>query len=200
MTLNEIVLAAIPIILTALLGWITPYLTRWLDAKIGHEATIALTNFAYAAVQAAEKRADSITGPEKKAFAEAALKAFATDKKYKVTNSDIEVLVEAAVHQLKNGFGFVSTTSGIAGETTTTVSAVPVVQVAVAGTDAQSSDAVTVPVTGEEEIPAAEVPNPVTDEVPPETDPVLDQQEPVGDPLTNQTAEPGAKTNSVNWS
>lgn len=196
MTLNEILLAAIPIIITALLGWITPYVTKWLDAKIGHEATIALTNFAYAAVQAAEKRTSSITGPEKKAFAEAALKAFATDKKYKVTDSDIEVLVEAAVHQLKTGFGFLNPATGITGEVASTIPAVPVVQVPVATPDTTSGEGATVPVTGEEEIPVEEVPNPVTDEVPPETDPVLDEQKPVENPA----AEVGAKISSVNWS
>lgn len=168
MTINEIVLAAIPIILTALLGWISPYVVKWLDAKLGHEATLALTNFAYAAVQAAEQKAETITSPDKKLFAEAALKAFASDKKYKVSDSDIEVLIEAAVHQLKNGFGtLLSSATTVDGATT--VAAVPVVQVPIAEPAPQPE---TVGVTGENPVPVEDVPNPVTDEVPPDQNPV----------------------------
>src|SRR5215217_7636975 len=178
MTLSEIVLSLIPIVITALLGWITPYVVKWLNARFSSEVVQALTNVAYSAVQAAEQRAGSITNSEKRAFAEAALKSFASDRNYKVSETDVEVLIEAAVHQFKNGFGsLLSSNEFGAGNT---INAVPVVQVPVSVTETPD-EVDTLPVTGESEVSVAEVITPA-EEVEPDTDPVLETQEPSENP------------------
>jgi LL-H family phage holin len=130
MHLTELLVVVIPIIITALLGWISPYVVKLLDSKIGHNNVIALENFARIAVTAAEQTIKSGSKSDKKDLAVAALSAFASDHKYTVSEENLNALIEAAVYQLKQWGSPIT----LGGETAAglTVPAVPVVNVAVA--------------------------------------------------------------------
>jgi LL-H family phage holin len=170
--ITELLVAVIPIVITVILGWISPYVVKFLDSKIGHNNVIALENFARIAVTAAEQTIKSGSKSDKKDLALAALSAFAADHKYTISEENLNALIEAAVYQLKQ-WGTPITLTG----NETTVPAVPVVNVPVvpAGPEAAASPE-TVPVTGEEAVPVAEAPDPVKDEVDPAQDPNLSHQ------------------------
>jgi hypothetical protein len=173
-TITELLVAVLPIVLTLILGWISPYVVRFLDSKIGHNNALVLENFARIAVTAAEQQIKGGANSDKKAIALAALSAFASDHKYNVTEDNLNALIEAAVYQLKQ-WGTPITLNG----SETTVPAIPVVNVAVASSGETADPAAPealVPATGEEAVPVSEVPDPLKDELDPSEDPNLSQQ------------------------
>jgi LL-H family phage holin len=143
-TYLELLLAVIPIVITVLLGWVSPYVVKFLDAKIGHNNAVALENFARVAVAAAEQQVKNGSNSDKKAVALAALNAFVGDHKYSASEANLDALIEAAVYQLKQ-WGTPITLAG-SGDTSVAVSTGEA-QTAVRVVDAA------VPATGETPVP-----------------------------------------------
>jgi hypothetical protein len=171
-TIIELAIVLVPIVITALLGWISPYVVRFLDTKVGHNTTLALENFARIAVAAAEQQIKTGANSDKKALALSALSAFADDHKYDTSAANLEALIEAAVFQLKQ-WGPISVSA--AGGEGTTVNVV----------NEAATDPAATPAPAASADPAAEPPLDLLEPAPaPETEP---------DPTVSHQS-------SVNWS
>lgn len=116
--MNEIIFEVIKIVVMLAALVITRYLVPWIREKIGAEKLNEIEKWVRFAVLKAQQVMQSETGTDKKAYVTQFLKELLIAKNISISDEQLEVLIEAAVKQMK-----IEENSGLTIETLEGVSA-----------------------------------------------------------------------------
>ena len=99
--MDQILFAILQCVLVVVAGLITRYVVPWLKTKLDSEKFNTLELWIKAAVTAAEQVfCGSSKGNEKKAYVIDAIKKYLDSKGLKITDEQLNILIEAAVKEL----------------------------------------------------------------------------------------------------
>lgn len=99
--MNEIIFEVIKIVVMVAALVITRYLVPWIREKIGAERMTEVEKWVRFAVLKAQQVMQSETGADKKAYVTQFLKELLMAKNISLSDEQLEVLIEAAVKQMK---------------------------------------------------------------------------------------------------
>lgn len=99
--MNDIIFEAIKIVVMVAVLVITRYLIPWIREKIGADKMMEIEKWARFAVLKAQQVMQSATGEDKKAYVTEFLKQLLIAKNISLSDEQLEVLIEAAVKQMK---------------------------------------------------------------------------------------------------
>lgn len=99
--MDEIIFELVKIVVMVVALVIARYLVPWLKQKIGAEKVAEVSMWAKQAVLMAQQVYKDWDGQDKKAFVTKYLKKILTAKNISLTDEDIDILIEAAVKQMK---------------------------------------------------------------------------------------------------
>ena len=106
--MRDIYLEIAKLVLMILAALITRYAIPWIRAKTENSVMQALIDWTMQAVLAAEQTHDAGTGAEKKAIVTEFIKKLLIQKNISLSDEEIEMLIEAAVRQMKMEDGTVA--------------------------------------------------------------------------------------------
>lgn len=106
--MRDIYLEIAKLVLMILAALITRYAIPWIRAKTENSVMQALIDWTMQAVMAAEQTHDAGTGAEKKAIVTEFIKRLLIQKNISLSDEEIEMLIEAAVRQMKMEDGTVA--------------------------------------------------------------------------------------------
>ena len=106
--MRDIYLEIAKLVLMILAALITRYAIPWIRAKTENSVMQALIDWSMQAVMAAEQTHDAGTGAEKKAIVTEFIKKLLIQKNISLSDEEIEMLIEAAVRQMKMEDGTVA--------------------------------------------------------------------------------------------
>lgn len=99
--MGEIIFEIIKVIVMVAALLITRYLVPWIREKIGAERLTEIRKWAAQAVLKAQQVFTEYSGPEKKAYVTEFLKEILTAKNISLSDEQIDILIEAAVKEMK---------------------------------------------------------------------------------------------------
>jgi len=99
--MNDIIFEAIKIVVMVAALVITRYLVPWIREKIGADKMVEIERWVRFAVLKAQQVMQSATGEDKKAYVTEFLKELLIAKNISLSDEQLEVLIEAAVKQMK---------------------------------------------------------------------------------------------------
>lgn len=99
--MNDIIFEAIKIVVMVAVLVITRYLVPWIREKIGADKMMEIEKWVRFAVLKAQQVMQSATGEDKKAYVTEFLKQLLIAKNISLSDEQLEVLIEAAVKQMK---------------------------------------------------------------------------------------------------
>lgn len=99
--MRDIILEVLKLTIMIATMLITRYAIPWLKAKTQSETMSVLIDWAMQAVLAAEQAHDAGSGAEKKAIVTEFIKRLLIQKNISLSDEEIEMLIEAAVRQMK---------------------------------------------------------------------------------------------------
>lgn len=82
---------------------ITRYVVPWFKAKTENAVMQSVIDWTYQAVHAAEQAHNALPGPERKAIVTKFIKEVLQQKNIALSDEEIDMLIEAAVGQMKKG-------------------------------------------------------------------------------------------------
>lgn len=82
---------------------ITRYVVPWFKAKTENAVMQSVIDWTYQAVHAAEQAHHALPGPERKAIVTKFIKEVLQQKNIALSDEEIDMLIEAAVGQMKKG-------------------------------------------------------------------------------------------------
>ena len=106
--MRDIYLEIAKLVLMILAALITHYLIPWIKQKTDNAVMQTLIDWTAQAVLAAEQTHDAGTGAEKKAIVTEFIKKLLIQKNISLSDDEIEMLIEAAVRQMKMEDGTVA--------------------------------------------------------------------------------------------
>lgn len=99
--MREIYIEIAKLIIMLLCAAVTHYLIPWIRSKTDNAIMQTLTDWTTQAVLAAEQTHDAGSGAEKKAIVTEFIKKLLMQKNIALSDEEIEMLIEAAVRQMK---------------------------------------------------------------------------------------------------
>lgn len=99
--MNDIIFEVIKIVVMVAVLVITRYLVPWIREKIGADKMMEIEKWVRFAVLKAQQVMQSATGEDKKAYVTEFLKQLLIAKNISLSDEQLEVLIEAAVKQMK---------------------------------------------------------------------------------------------------
>lgn len=99
--MDELIFEVVKIVVMVVALLIARYLVPWLKQKIGAEKVAEVSMWAKQAVLMAEQVYKDWKGQDKKAFVTEYLKKILTAKNISLTDEQLNILIEAAVKQMK---------------------------------------------------------------------------------------------------
>ena len=99
--MNDIIFEVIKIVVMVAVLVITRYLVPWIREKIGADKMMEIEKWVRFAVLKAQQVMQSATGEDKKAYVTEFLKQLLSAKNIALSDEQLEVLIEAAVKQMK---------------------------------------------------------------------------------------------------
>lgn len=106
--MRDIYLEIAKLVLMILAALITRYAIPWIKSKTDNAVMQSLIDWTMQAVLAAEQTHDAGTGAEKKAIVTEFIKKLLIQKNISLSDEEIEMLIEAAVRQMKMEDGTVA--------------------------------------------------------------------------------------------
>lgn len=106
--MREIYIEIAKLLIMIMCAVITRYLVPWLEAKTQSETLHTIIDWGMQAVQAAEQTHAAGSGAEKKAIVTKFIKRMLIQKNISLSDEEIEMLIEAAVRQMKMEDGTVA--------------------------------------------------------------------------------------------
>lgn len=106
--MREIYIEIARLLIMIMCAAITRFLIPWLKAKTENSVMQALIDWTGQAVLAAEQTHDAGSGAEKKAIVTEFIKKLLMQKNISLSDEEIEMLIEAAVRQMKMDDGTVA--------------------------------------------------------------------------------------------
>lgn len=99
--MSDILFEAVKLLVMVAVLVITRYVIPWIRSKIENDKLTAITEWARIAVLAAQQIMTTKDGAEKKAIVTEFLKEILTDKNIALSDYQLDILIEAAVKQMK---------------------------------------------------------------------------------------------------
>lgn len=99
--MNDLVFDALKVIVTACAALIAGYVIPWIKQRIGQERIDDAVRWAKMAVLYAQQVLWDETGKAKKAMVKEMLSGYCNDNGIKITDEQMEILIESAVKEMK---------------------------------------------------------------------------------------------------
>lgn len=99
--MNEIIFEAVKVVVMVAALLVARYLLPWLKEKIGTDKLVVAEKWARYAVLYAQQVLWKEDGKDRKAYVTQFLKEILTDKNIALSDEQVDVLIEAAVKQMK---------------------------------------------------------------------------------------------------